>query len=150
VAHQYIYVMKDLRKSYPPNREVLKGIWLSFFPGAKIGLIGLGIMGKPMAKNLVKAGYDLTVNDLNKASVDEVVAAGAKTASSFAGTLGPLRDAAGVARFPAGDGASSRCDVRRKTGDRGNDHVAGDEPGQGLRQSQWRSVRRDLYTGAPG
>lgn len=48
----------------------------------KIGLIGLGIMGKPMAKNLLKAGYDLTVSDLNKAAVDEVVAAGAKAATN--------------------------------------------------------------------
>lgn len=48
----------------------------------KIGLIGLGIMGKPMAKNLLKAGYNLTVNDLNRASVDEVVACGAKAASN--------------------------------------------------------------------
>lgn len=49
----------------------------------KIGLIGLGIMGKPMAKNMLKAGYDLTVNDLNQASVDEVVACGAKAASNI-------------------------------------------------------------------
>ena len=48
----------------------------------KVGLIGLGIMGKPMAKNLLKAGYDLTVSDLNKAAVDEVVAAGAKAATN--------------------------------------------------------------------
>ena len=48
----------------------------------KIGLIGLGIMGKPMAKNMLKAGYDLTVSDLNKANVEEVVAAGAKSASN--------------------------------------------------------------------
>ena len=48
----------------------------------KVGLIGLGIMGKPMAKNLLKAGYDLTVSDLNKAAVDEVVAAGAKSATN--------------------------------------------------------------------
>lgn len=48
----------------------------------KIGLIGLGIMGKPMAKNLLKAGYDLTVSDLNKAAVDEVVACGAKAATN--------------------------------------------------------------------
>ena len=48
----------------------------------KIGMIGLGIMGKPMAKNLLKAGYDLTVSDLNKAAVDEVVAAGAKSATN--------------------------------------------------------------------
>lgn len=47
----------------------------------KIGLIGLGIMGKPMAKNLLKAGYELVVNDLNQASIDEVVAAGASSAS---------------------------------------------------------------------
>ena len=46
MSYQYIYVMKDLRKVYPPNREVLKGIWLSFFPGAKIGLIGANGAGK--------------------------------------------------------------------------------------------------------
>jgi len=46
LAYQYIYVMKDLRKVYPPNREVLKGIWLSFFPAAKIGLIGANGAGK--------------------------------------------------------------------------------------------------------
>lgn len=45
-----------------------------------IGFIGLGIMGKPMAKNLLKAGYSLIVNDLNQSAVDEVVAAGAKAA----------------------------------------------------------------------
>ena len=48
----------------------------------KVGLIGLGIMGKPMAKNLLKAGYDLTVSGRNKAAVDEVVAAGAKAATN--------------------------------------------------------------------
>ena len=48
----------------------------------KIGLIGLGIMGKPMAKNMLKAGYDLRVNDLNQAAVEEVVQAGAKATSS--------------------------------------------------------------------
>lgn len=47
----------------------------------KIGLIGLGIMGKPMAKNLLKAGYELVVNDRNQANVEEVVAAGASSAS---------------------------------------------------------------------
>ncbi len=48
----------------------------------KIGLIGLGIMGKPMAKNLLKKYQDLLVNDLNQAAVDDVVAAGAKQASN--------------------------------------------------------------------
>ncbi|GEA15701.1 2-hydroxy-3-oxopropionate reductase [Moorella sp. E308F] len=48
----------------------------------KIGFIGLGIMGKPMSKNLLKAGYQLVVHDINRAAVDELVAAGAAPASS--------------------------------------------------------------------
>jgi len=48
----------------------------------KVGFIGLGIMGKPMSKNLLKAGYDLVVMDRNTAAVDEVVAAGAASAGS--------------------------------------------------------------------
>lgn len=48
----------------------------------KIGFIGLGIMGKPMAKNLLKAGYDLVVLDINKPAVDELVALGAKAGQS--------------------------------------------------------------------
>ena len=49
----------------------------------KLGFIGLGIMGKPMAKNLLKAGYDLYVYDIVKAAVDEVAAAGAKACASI-------------------------------------------------------------------
>lgn len=49
----------------------------------KVGFIGLGIMGKPMAKNMLSAGYDLTVFDLNKASIDEVVSFGAKEAENI-------------------------------------------------------------------
>jgi len=45
-AYQYIYVMKGLSKTYPGGREVLKDIWLSFFPGAKIGVLGLNGAGK--------------------------------------------------------------------------------------------------------
>ena len=48
----------------------------------KIGFVGLGIMGKPMAKNLVKAGYQLLVNDYNKASVEELKALGAEVCST--------------------------------------------------------------------
>lgn len=44
----------------------------------KIGFIGLGIMGKPMAKNLIKAKYDLKVHDISDAAVEDVVSAGAK------------------------------------------------------------------------
>lgn len=44
----------------------------------KVGFIGLGIMGRPMAKNLVKAGHELVVCDFNQKNVDELVAMGAK------------------------------------------------------------------------
>lgn len=49
---------------------------------ANIGFIGLGIMGKPMAKNLLKAGYSLVVYDVVKAAVDELAALGAAAAGS--------------------------------------------------------------------
>ncbi len=48
----------------------------------KIGFIGLGIMGKPMAKNLLKAGYSLTVYDIRPEPVKEVVVAGAQEGKS--------------------------------------------------------------------
>lgn len=48
----------------------------------KVGFIGLGIMGKPMAKNLAKAGYELVVFDFNKDSVEELVSCGAVAAAS--------------------------------------------------------------------
>ncbi len=48
----------------------------------KIGFIGLGIMGKPMSKNLLKKGYELVVCDVARSAVDEVVAAGAKAAAT--------------------------------------------------------------------
>ena len=44
-----------------------------------IGFVGLGIMGKPMAKNLCRAGYTLIVNDHHKENVDELVQAGARS-----------------------------------------------------------------------
>lgn len=48
----------------------------------KIGFIGLGIMGKPMSKNLLKAGYDLTVCDIDAQAVSELVALGAQSAAT--------------------------------------------------------------------
>ena len=48
----------------------------------KIGLIGLGIMGRPMAKNMLKAGYALMVNDLNREAVEDVVSCGAVAATN--------------------------------------------------------------------
>jgi ATP-binding cassette ChvD family protein len=55
---QYIYTMQDVSKVVPPNnREILKKIWLSFFPGAKIGVLGLNGSGKSTLLRIM-AGVD--------------------------------------------------------------------------------------------
>jgi ATP-binding cassette ChvD family protein len=54
---QYVYVMKGLSKTYPGGRQVLKDIWLSFYPGAKIGIVGVNGSGKSTLLRLM-AGTD--------------------------------------------------------------------------------------------
>ena len=57
MAHQYVFTLKDLKKIVPPKREILKGIWLSFFPGAKIGVLGANGAGKSTLLRIM-AGVD--------------------------------------------------------------------------------------------
>src|SRR6476646_1204678 len=57
MAHQYIYTMQNLRRVHPPNKEVLKGIYLSFYPGAKIGVLGGNGAGKSTLLRIM-AGVD--------------------------------------------------------------------------------------------
>ena len=57
MAHQYIFTMQNLRKVVPPQREILKGIYLSFYPGAKIGVLGLNGAGKSTLLKIM-AGVD--------------------------------------------------------------------------------------------
>ena len=57
VAHQFIFTMQDVRKVHPPNKEVLKGLWLSFYPGAKIGVLGHNGCGKSTLLRIM-AGLD--------------------------------------------------------------------------------------------
>jgi len=56
-SRPFIFVMKDLRKVVPPKREILKGIWLSFYYGAKIGVIGANGAGKSSLLRIM-AGLD--------------------------------------------------------------------------------------------
>ncbi|HEX6980320.1 MAG TPA: energy-dependent translational throttle protein EttA [Alphaproteobacteria bacterium] len=56
-AYQYVYVMKGLTKIYPGGRKVLEDIWLSFLPGAKIGVLGLNGAGKSTLLRIM-AGLD--------------------------------------------------------------------------------------------
>ena len=74
-----------------------------------IGFIGLGVMGKPMAKNLLKAGHRLVVHNRSRSAVDEVVAAGAAAGTSAADVarqttvvITMLPDTADVERVVAG------------------------------------------------
>ena len=57
MAAQYIYTMKGLGKVHPPDHQVLKDIWLSFLPGAKIGVLGLNGAGKSSLLRIM-AGED--------------------------------------------------------------------------------------------
>jgi ATP-binding cassette ChvD family protein len=54
---QYVYVMKGLSKTYPGGRQVLKDIWLSFLPGAKIGIVGVNGAGKSTLMRIM-GGFD--------------------------------------------------------------------------------------------
>jgi ATP-binding cassette ChvD family protein len=57
MAQQFVFVMKDLRKVVPPKREILRGIWLAFYPGAKIGVLGANGAGKSSLLRIM-AGVD--------------------------------------------------------------------------------------------
>ncbi len=57
MAHQFVFTMQDVRRVHPPNKEVLKGMWLSFLPGAKIGVLGHNGAGKSTLLRIM-AGVD--------------------------------------------------------------------------------------------
>ena len=56
-SYQYTYVMKNLVKAYPGGKKVLDGVWLSFYPGAKIGVLGPNGSGKSTLMKIM-AGFD--------------------------------------------------------------------------------------------
>ena len=58
---QFIYTMQGVGKVVPPKREILKNIWLSFYPGAKIGVLGLNGSGKSTLLKIM-AGIDTEIN----------------------------------------------------------------------------------------
>src|SRR5688572_33227175 len=57
---QYVYTMRGVGKIVPPKRAILKDIWLSFFPGAKIGVLGLNGAGKSSLLRIM-AGEDTNI-----------------------------------------------------------------------------------------
>ncbi len=106
-AYQYVYVMKDLTKSFPGGREVFKGITLSFLPGVKIGVLGVNGAGK---STLLKIMAGIETEFGGEAWAAEGVRVGylaqepqldpTKTvAENVAEAFGPLK--AAIARFNA-------------------------------------------------
>jgi len=62
-GYQYVYVMKGLSKTFPGGKEVLKNIWLSFLPGAKIGVLGLNGAGKSTLLKIMSGRDDSFVGE---------------------------------------------------------------------------------------
>ena len=63
-SYQYVYVMDQLSKTYPGGKQVLKDIRLSFFPGAKIGVVGVNGSGKSTLLKIM-AGLDSEYSSRN-------------------------------------------------------------------------------------
>ena len=60
--------MKDLRKVVPPSREILRGIWLSFYPGAKIGVLGANGAGKSSLLKIMEEPDAFKFENMKRAS----------------------------------------------------------------------------------
>jgi len=89
MAPQYTYVMKGLGKTYPPDHTVLRDIWLSFLPGAKIGVLGLNGAGK---STLLKIMAGVETNFVGEAFAGEGVSVGYLSQEP---TLNPEKDVKG-------------------------------------------------------
>ena len=86
----------------------------------RLGFIGVGMMGKPMAKNLLKAGYELTVLDVNTAAAEELVGEGAVRAgnpvevmSQCEAVITMLPGSADVEQVVLGEQGTAVCDSRQ-------------------------------------
>ena len=76
MAPQFVYVMKGLGKIYPPDSKVLNDIWLSFLPGAKIGVLGLNGAGKSTLLKMVAGAVTL-------GTMQQIIRAFGKVQESF-------------------------------------------------------------------
>src|SRR5258706_2598179 len=101
---QFVYVMKGLSKTYPGGKQVLKDIWLSFYPGAKIGIVGVNGAGKStLMKIMAGVGKEITREGLGAQSL--------RPGHLSPGThLGPAKD---VRRQMMGGGAQKQGPVGR-------------------------------------
>ena len=87
----------------------------------KVGFIGLGIMGKPMCRNLMKAGYEAVVYNRSKASVEELAAEGAQAAGSPAEVAENCQVIINASEFSSGQRSLFRRKRNRFRSKRRND-----------------------------
>ncbi|MGH7899366.1 MAG: ATP-binding cassette domain-containing protein, partial [Candidatus Binatia bacterium] len=89
MAPQHVFTMKGLGKTHPPDTVVLKDIWLSFLPGAKIGVLGLNGSGK---SSLLKIMAGVDTNFIGEAFPGQGVSVGYLSQEP---TLNPVKDVRG-------------------------------------------------------
>ena len=94
---QYTSVMKDLRKLVPPKREILKGIHLSFYPGAKIGVLGNNGAGKSTLLRMLARIYPPTLGHVAiRGTVAPLIEMGAGFNPDLTGRQNVYPDSAGI------------------------------------------------------
>ena len=120
MAHQYIYQMQGLRKVLGDGTEILKGIWLSFYPGAKIGVIGANGAGKSTVLK-VMAGVDTDV--LGSTWIDPTVRVGYLSQEP---SLDPTRDVRGNIELGVAD-TRALLDRFEAVGNRMGEDITDDE-----------------------
>ena len=154
MAPQYTYVMKGLGKTYPPDHTVLHDIWLSFLPGAKIGVLGLNGAGKStLLKIMAGVETELRRRGLcRRRRVGRLPVAGAH-AQSREGCEGQRRGRRGRAEGGARPLRRRQRHARRRDDARGDGQAARragascrtrstpPTPGTSTRGSSWRWTR---------
>jgi ATPase subunit of ABC transporter with duplicated ATPase domains len=151
-AWQYVYVMKDLTKSYPGGREVFKGITLSFLPDVKIGVLGPNGAGKSTLMRIM-AGQDKEFGGEAWAAegarvgylpqephLDETKTVGENVMEAFAELLGQLAASTrSPTNSPRNDGGADERPARRAGRAAGEDRGRG---GLGARPAHRDRARR--------
>ena len=112
MAHQYIFTMINLRKIVPPQREILRGIWLSFLPGAKIGFLGPNGAGKSTTIKLL-AGLTRPTRGCCRQAVRSIPAARSR-GHQLRGQVEQLQRAVAVHRDEHGEARAPSCGAVRR------------------------------------
>ena len=151
---QFIYTMKGLGKVYPPDSQVLKDIWLSFLPGAKIGVLGLNGSGKSTLLKIM-AGVErdfggeafpadgITIGYLPQEpqldpskTVKDIVEEGVAETRALLQRFDEINE-----KFARGSLARGNGQGPRRAGARPGSGSMRPAPGSSIRNSNWRWMR---------